>query len=105
MNPSPEEATEFCCWRATLAPISFASHRHTQKRGGNGGDILVWAFVLAGEQGIQLFLQIRRATVLFRGLECVHGRPVVFSESSYKFGRRAEEVERVGVSGEGNVLL
>jgi hypothetical protein len=50
----------------------------------NGGSILAWAFVLAFEQDFQLTLQIAGSAVLFRSFECIHGRPVVFSESSKK---------------------
>src|SRR5262249_48811500 len=67
--------------------------------------ILAGALVLTDEQSFQLFLQIRGATVLFSGLEGVHGRAVIFSEGSRELGGCSGEVESVSIFGEGNVLL
>jgi hypothetical protein len=65
-----------------LRPLNTASKRDRNAQEGcrNGGGILARAFVLAGKQLFQLSLQISRSAVLFRGFECIHGRPVVFPE-------------------------
>ena len=55
-------------------------NRHAQEGRRNGGRIVRTACVLTGEQIFQLLLQIGCAPVLFRGVERIHGRSVVFSE-------------------------
>jgi hypothetical protein len=57
----------------------------TQEGRGDGGGIHARAFVLAVEQNFQLHLQVGGFAVLFRGFECVHGRPVIPSEFTDEF--------------------
>ena len=52
----------------------------TQEDRGNGGGVHARAFVLAVEQNFQLFLQVAGFAVLFRSFECIHRRPLIFSE-------------------------
>src|SRR5205085_4256310 len=58
--------------------------RNPQEGCRNGSSILAGALVLAVEQLFQLPLQVRRPAILFRGIECTHGRPIVFPEFIHK---------------------
>ena len=62
------------------------------------------AFVLAVEKLFQLFLQISRSAVLFRGFERIHGWPVVFPEFIHERRRRAGKVEGKRVARERDLL-
>ena len=61
-------------------------HRHLQEGGRNGRGVLGRALVLADEQILQLSPQVRRAAILFRRVERVHGRPVVLQEFIHDHG-------------------
>ncbi len=78
---------------------------HAQEGCRNGRGILVRAFVLAGEQSFQFLLEISCATVLFRRVERIHGRPVVFSEFIHERGGRAGIVERERFPAEGDLFF
>src|SRR5260370_7971776 len=57
-----------------------------QEGRGNGGDALVWAFVLPIEQSFELALQITSSTVLFRSVESIPGWPIIFPECITELG-------------------
>src|SRR5260370_21980230 len=71
---------------------------YPQEGRGNGGDALVWAFVLPIEQSFELALQITSSTVLFRSFESIHGWPIIFPECIDELERRPGIVESVRVS-------
>ena len=64
----------------TLVLNYLGRYSNAQEGRGNGRNILAWALVLAVEQNFKLSLQIIGSTVFFSCFECIHGRPVVFSE-------------------------
>src|SRR5262245_52220652 len=84
-----------------LVPLS-KGDRHAQEGRRDGGG--VFASVLALEEDLELLLQVGSSTVLFRGFERIHGRPVVFSEFTHECRRCAAEVEGERVPREGDLL-
>ena len=56
--------------------------RHAQERRRNRRAILT--FVLAVEQLFQLFLQLIRPALFFRGFERIHGWAIIFPECIHK---------------------
>src|SRR6266568_2312035 len=77
----------------------------TQEGRGNGGGVLVRAFVLAVEQNFELLLQIVGFSVLFRSFERIHGRSVIFSEFTDEFRWLAWKVEYIGISDKRYILF
>src|SRR5438876_12177340 len=80
-------------------------NRDAQEGRGNGGGVLVRAFVLAVEQNFELLLQIAGFTVLFRSFECIHGRPVIFSEFTDEFRWLLGKVKDIGISDKRYILF
>jgi hypothetical protein len=93
-DDAPLYSAESCVCTSRLtssAPSAYTCATESDRHGNaqecrrNGGGILAWAFVLAVKQDFQFLLQITGPTVVFRGLECIHGWPIVFSECIDEF--------------------
>src|SRR4051794_3469325 len=80
-------------------------YRYPQKRRWNRSLVRLGALILPEEQLLQLLLQLCRLSVLFGGVEGVHGGAVVEAESVEQRRGRVGVVEGEGVADEGDVLL
>src|SRR5204862_2581075 len=78
---------------------------YAQKRCRNCGGLLVWASVLAHEQGFQLLLELSGPAVLFCSLEGIHCRPVISAEILHDRGGRFRGIECKRIPLESNILL
>src|SRR6266550_7879966 len=87
---------------ATVKGTALNGDRYAQEGCRDGGGIL--AFVLALEQLFQLLLEVSRSAVLFCGVECIHGRPVVCPKLIHERRRCSGVIESKRVAREGNLL-
>src|SRR5438046_2489677 len=84
--------------RESLTGSVLNRNRHTQEGCRNRSLIRDSTLVLTGEQILKLFLQFSRFAILFRSIESIHRRPVVFSQFIHEGSGRSKKVEGKAVA-------